>query len=37
MGAIPIGKRVRYVGQGRDSFVYVLTDEPKGKLLRLEP
>ncbi|MFN3360094.1 MAG: PQQ-dependent sugar dehydrogenase [Pseudanabaenaceae cyanobacterium] len=37
MGAIPIGRRVRYVGQGRDGFVYVLTDEPNGKLLRLEP
>ncbi|MCS6958847.1 MAG: PQQ-dependent sugar dehydrogenase [Pseudanabaenaceae cyanobacterium SKYGB_i_bin29] len=37
IGAIPIGRRVRYVGQGKDGFVYVLTDEPNGQLLRLEP
>jgi aldose sugar dehydrogenase len=34
---IPIGARVRDVRQGPDGFVYVLTDERDGEILRLEP
>jgi aldose sugar dehydrogenase len=35
--SIPIGQRVRDVRQGPDGWLYVLTDEPDGQLLRLEP
>ncbi len=35
--AIVIGERVRDVRIGADGHVYVLTDEPAGRLLRLEP
>lgn len=35
--SLPIGARVRDVRQGPDGFLYVLTDEPAGRLLRLEP
>lgn len=31
-----IGQRVRDVRQGPDGFIYVLTDHPQGRLLRLE-
>ena len=34
---IPIGQRVRDVRQGPDGLIYVLTDEPNGQLIRLEP
>ena len=34
---ISIGQRVRDVRQGPDGYLYVLTDEFPGKLLRLEP
>lgn len=34
---IKIGQRVRDVRQGPDGLLYVLTDEPDGKLIRLEP
>lgn len=34
---IPIGQRVRDVRQGPDGYLYVLTDENPGQLLRLEP
>jgi glucose/arabinose dehydrogenase len=34
---IDIGQRVRDVRQGPDGFLYVLTDESSGSLLRLEP
>ena len=34
---IPIGQRVRDVRQGPDGLIYVLTDEPNGRLIRLEP
>jgi glucose/arabinose dehydrogenase len=34
---IPIGARVRDVRQGPDGFLYVLTDEADGRLLRLRP
>jgi len=34
---IEVGQRVRDVRQGPDGLVYVLTDEPNGQLLRLEP
>lgn len=37
LGIIDIGRRVRDVRQGAGGFVYVLTDEPDGKLLRIEP
>ena len=33
---LPIGSRVRDVRQGPDGFLYVLTDEKNGALLRLE-
>ncbi|MGF1568016.1 MAG: PQQ-dependent sugar dehydrogenase [Nodosilinea sp.] len=35
--AIPIGERVRDVRQGPDGFLYILTDAPTGRLIRLEP
>lgn len=35
--SIPIGARVRDVRQGPDGYVYVLTDERDGGLLRIEP
>jgi aldose sugar dehydrogenase len=35
--SIPIGRRVRDVVQGPDDLIYVLTDEPNGQLLRIEP
>jgi glucose/arabinose dehydrogenase len=34
---IPIGQRVRDVRQGPDGLIYILTDEPDGRLIRLEP
>jgi glucose/arabinose dehydrogenase len=34
---LPIGSRVRDVRQGPDGFLYVLTDEANGRLLRIEP
>ena len=34
---IPIGQRVRDVRQGKDGFVYILTDEQAGQLIRIEP
>ncbi|MEL6222977.1 MAG: PQQ-dependent sugar dehydrogenase [Cyanobacteria bacterium J06627_8] len=34
---IVIGQRVRDVRQGPDGLIYVLTDEPNGRLIRLEP
>lgn len=35
--AIRIGERVRDVRQGPDGYLYVLTDETSGRLIRLEP
>ena len=35
--AIDVGARVRDVRQGPDGWLYALTDEPNGRLLRLEP
>ena len=35
--SLPIGARVRDVRQGPDGFLYVLTDEKAGRLLRLQP
>ncbi|MCA2508655.1 MAG: PQQ-dependent sugar dehydrogenase [Microcystis sp. M54BS1] len=35
--AIPIGQRVRDVRQSADGFLYLLTDEGNGQLIRLEP
>ena len=35
--SIPIGQRVRDVRQSPDGLLYILTDEPNGQLLRLEP
>lgn len=35
--SLPIGARVRDVRQGRDGFLYVLTDEREGRLLRIRP
>ncbi|MEB3210953.1 MAG: PQQ-dependent sugar dehydrogenase [Leptolyngbyaceae bacterium] len=35
--AISIGQRVRDVRLGPDGLLYVLTDEPNGQLIRLEP
>jgi len=35
--SLAIGSRVRDVRQGPDGFIYVLTDEKNGSLLRLEP
>ncbi len=34
---ISMADRVRFIGQGPDGFVYILTDEDDGRLLRLEP
>lgn len=34
---IAIGQRVRDVRQGPDGLIYILTDQPAGKLIRLEP
>lgn len=34
---IPIGQRVRDVRQGTDGYIYILTDEKSGQLIRLEP
>ncbi|WP_439346220.1 PQQ-dependent sugar dehydrogenase [Vacuolonema iberomarrocanum] len=34
---IDIGQRVRDVRQGPDGLLYILTDEPNGRLVRLEP
>jgi aldose sugar dehydrogenase len=34
---IPVGQRVRDVRQGKDGFIYILTDERAGQLIRLEP
>lgn len=34
--SIPIGQRVRDVRQGPDGQIYVLTDEPNGRLVRLD-
>lgn len=35
--SLPIGARVRDVRQGPDGYIYVLTDEADGRLLRLRP
>jgi glucose/arabinose dehydrogenase len=35
--SLPIGARVRDVRQGPDGFIYVLTDEKDGHLLRIAP
>ena len=35
--SISIGQRVRDVRQGLDGLLYVLTDEPNGQLIRIEP
>ncbi len=35
--SIPIGQRVRDVRQSPDGILYVLTDEPNGKLITIEP
>jgi glucose/arabinose dehydrogenase len=35
--AIPVGQRVRDVRQGPDGFLYVLTDDSNGRLVRLDP
>jgi len=35
--SIPIGARVRDVRQGPDGLLYLLTDEPAGRLIRLDP
>jgi glucose/arabinose dehydrogenase len=32
-----LNQRVRDVEQGPDGFIYLLTDEDSGRLLRLEP
>jgi aldose sugar dehydrogenase len=34
---IPVGQRVRDVRQGKDGFIYILTDEQAGQLIRFEP
>jgi glucose/arabinose dehydrogenase len=34
---ISIGQRVRDVREGKDGFIYILTDEQSGQLIRLEP
>lgn len=34
---IPIGQRVRDLRQGPDGFLYLLTDDLRGQLIRLEP
>lgn len=35
--SIPFDRRVRDVRQGPDGLLYVLTDEPQGQLIRIEP
>jgi glucose/arabinose dehydrogenase len=35
--ALAIGQRVRDVRQGPDGYLYVLTDETDGRLIRIEP
>ncbi|MEM8543196.1 MAG: PQQ-dependent sugar dehydrogenase [Cyanobacteria bacterium P01_H01_bin.119] len=35
--SISIGQRVRDVREGPDGLIYVLTDEPNGRLVRLDP
>jgi glucose/arabinose dehydrogenase len=35
--SLPIGARVRDVREGPDGYLYVLTDEPRGRLLRISP
>lgn len=35
--AISVGQRVRDVKQGPDGLIYILTDAPNGRLIRLEP
>jgi glucose/arabinose dehydrogenase len=35
--AIEIGERVRDVRQGPDGYLYIVTDEDNGKLIRLVP
>jgi glucose/arabinose dehydrogenase len=35
--AIRIGARVRDIRQGLDGFLYVLTDEAAGRLIRIHP
>jgi glucose/arabinose dehydrogenase len=32
-----LGERIRDVQQGPDGYLYVLTDNPKGRLMRLMP
>jgi glucose/arabinose dehydrogenase len=32
-----LGERIRDVQQGPDGYLYVLTDNPKGRLMRLVP
>jgi glucose/arabinose dehydrogenase len=34
---VELGKRIRDVRQGPDGFIYVVTDEDDGELLRLVP
>jgi glucose/arabinose dehydrogenase len=34
---VELRQRIRHVAQGPDGLLYVLTDEPEGALLRLEP
>ncbi len=32
-----LGERIRDVRQGPDGYLYVLTDNPRGRLMRLTP
>jgi glucose/arabinose dehydrogenase len=32
-----INERIRHVRQGADGFLYLLTDSPRGRVLRVEP
>jgi glucose/arabinose dehydrogenase len=32
-----LGERIRDVRQGADGLIYLLTDSPRGRILRLEP
>jgi aldose sugar dehydrogenase len=34
---IPMGERIRDVASGPDGFVYLLTDDARGRVLRLKP
>lgn len=34
---IPIGRRVRSVAQGKDGYIYLLTDHDNGELIRIRP